>query len=174
MWQCFVCILLVCLLAQAHHDRYNTTVAWLPCRYDYEQAQWAAGAYLRACHAANITTWIVGAGRLATLHPNSYLPATLEFAVQTHSLPFQTTSQYIRIHRNIPKPPCLEPCSLGFVRNMLREPLRRKLQPRVEMVHIPRRNVLDLFRIPWRATDPYPALVYDDGEITGTHNNDMS
>ena len=170
---CCVC-LVVMIMAQAHHDRYNETVAWLPCRYDHEQSQWAAAEYLTQCEAANVTTWIVGAGRLATFR--NTLPqwtADLEFAVQESVLPFALPPSCIHIHVNMPKPSRLERCSLGFLRNILREPLRRTLRPRLQIMHVPRRGWLDLLRVPWRHADPYPALVYDDGEIGETHNNDM-
>lgn len=155
-------LLVLCICAHVVHARYNSTVAFLPCRNDEERACAAAVKWLEFCSARNVTTWITGHTRLASFQqlPNLFpWQYKLEFAYCGDVV---YSSPYLVIERHARAPEKLELCVLGFLKNLYRVPKQNPFRVRSVSVAVPRKNTLDLFRLPFQKFDTYYGMIRDD------------
>lgn len=150
-----VCFTLV-ICAQVYHDRYNTTLAFLPCRNDHEHAYYAAAMWLQRCHDEGIPTWVCGDTRLCTFRQPPVLfewMTSLEF--RATAIPKSGIYKGVTVTVCDTVPPTLEICTLGSVQYMKRTPLTNNLVRVMKKVSIPRRNIFDLCRLPLATSDAY-------------------
>ena len=169
---CFLSIAVVSLCAEVRHGRYHTGIVSLPCRDDHDRAYFASARWLAYCREVGFTTWLAGETHHASFStPPELFPWTrrLHFAYAPQGgddnllfalpLPGWTQSMYVKVSRRARPPPphLLETCTLGSLRNLQR--LRYRDVSRSccgdAVVKCARSDVLDCFRYPFRASDPF-------------------
>ena len=169
---CFLAIAVISLCAEIRHGRYNSGIASLPCRDDHDRAYFAATRWLTYCETNGCVTWLTGESHDASFAqpPEMFKWSyTLYFAYAPQAksddspqkLPKWTRQVSIKLirHERPPVPRMLEYCTLGYLKNIQRLRDVPPLSSSSLKKTCDRRDILDCFRYPFRASDPYYNLL---------------
>ena len=159
-----VCVLLIAtpvLCAEVTHWRFQNGGYCLPCRDDHERLYMNASLWLLHCSKSGKqrNTWLVGGSRAATFQPSPQLfewerKICFGFTDAERTLKRGWASlPGIKLIQMPAAPSALETCTLGSLQQVLRQPATAPLTVVQTTAVVPRRDVLDYFRLPMRTHD---------------------
>lgn len=173
----FIMVSILSIVAEIRHSRYalhsegrdavTRCVPYfvsLPCRAEQEAVYVAASKWVDACVRDGICTWITDETRSASLDGGTMYPWSRQMHFgYASTLPRISDDASIIVTRFKGLPTTLESCSIGILKQTLREPRRRR-RLRIAAVDVTckRRDFLDRFRFPMRVQDVFTTFVKND------------
>jgi hypothetical protein len=168
----FIVVSITCFVAEIRHNRYVLSEGRrsvrgcipiriaLPCRAEQEHVYVCAAKWIDDCARDGVVTWLIRESCDASITHGALYPwsARMCFAYASPKLCVPADACVHATRWKKAELPVLEPCSIGILERTMRRP-QPLHAPRRMRVIVPRRDVLDCFRVPMQRHDTFDTYV---------------